>query len=348
MDTIESAASPTFEFPPLTRLGYVGVSSDRLGDWASFACDFAGMQQVDSSSRSVAFRMDDQRQRLMVRDDGGHGFFGWETDGSEGLDEVARRLDAAAVAYEPLTAAEAAERSVAAGIRFTDPEGNRVEVFHGPEAATDLFVPGRNISGFRAGTLGMGHAVLLSPNPEPTIRFYRDVLGFRLSDFTHAPFSAHFFHLNPRHHSLAVVQSTTSGVHHLMVELQNLDDVGQGYDIIQQRPDGVGVTLGRHSNDHVTSFYARTPSGFMLEYGWGGLTLDPRTWQPFELQEGPSLWGHDRSWLPPEGRQQALALRMQAAADGLRSPVHVHGDNYDLSDAADRWDALRSPVPSPR
>jgi hypothetical protein len=108
-----------------------------------------------------------------------------------------------------------------------------------------------------------------------------------------------------------------------MLELQSLDDVGQGYDIAQQCQDRVSVTLGRHSNDFMTSFYARSPSDFMIEYGWGGRSIDPATWQPKEFFHGASLWGHERYWLPPEKRREALEMRLQAAADGFQAPVHV-------------------------
>lgn len=120
------------------------------------------------------------------------------------------------------------------------------------------------------------------------------------------------------------------GIHHLMVEMMMLDDVGQGYDLAQEREDGVGVTLGRHTNDNMTSFYANSPSKFLVEYGWGGLTLDPGSWRPYELTDGPSLWGHERAWLPAEGRAVAREMRLSAAARGRRAPVHVQEGNYDL------------------
>ena len=85
----------------------------------------------------------------------------------------------------------------------------------------------------------------------------------------------------------------------------------------------VGVTLGRHTNDFMTSFYARTPSSFMIECGWGGREIDPATWQPVEMHDGPSLWGHERVWLPPGDRVVAREMRMRAAASGLRAPVQV-------------------------
>lgn len=329
----------TVDRPLLTGLGYVGLRSDRLQDWESFSCDFLGMQKADATSGRRAFRMDDHAQRLIVQEDqDADAYFGWETTDAGSLQRVAQRLDDARVSHRELTRIECAERQVAAGITLLDPDGHRVEVVYGSAMADSAFTPSRPISGFRTGGLGMGHAVLTSDNPEPMRTFYTEVLGFLLSDFTREPFEATFYHLNPRHHSLAIVRGPRTGIHHLMVELNNLDDVGQGYDIAQRRPEGIGVTLGRHSNDHMTSFYARTPSGFMVEYGWGGLTLDPVSWEPFELFEGPSLWGHDRDWLPPDLQQLAVDMRMQAARDGKQAPVHVHGTNYDTNDHLARWE----------
>ena len=57
------------------------------------------------------------------------------------------------------------------------------------------------------------------------------------------PFRAYFFHINPRHHSLALIDTGNNGLHHLMVELFSLDDVGQSYDIALSEPERVNVTL---------------------------------------------------------------------------------------------------------
>ncbi len=133
--------------------------------------------------------------------------------------------------------------------------------------------------------------------------FYVDVLGFALSDYIEKPFRAYFFHINARHHSLALIETGRNGMHHLMVELFSLDDVGQSYDIALTQADRVNVTLGRHTNDLMTSFYAKSPSSFMIECGWGGREIEPATWKPFEMHAGPSLWGHERVWLPPADRE---------------------------------------------
>jgi catechol 2,3-dioxygenase-like lactoylglutathione lyase family enzyme len=188
----------------------------------------------------------------------------------------------------------------------------------------------------------MGHVVLHVKNVEDLRWFYQDVLGFKLSDYILKPFKAFFFHLNPRHHSLAMIETGRSGIHHIMMELYSLDDVGQAYDLASAEPDRINTTLGRHTNDFMTSFYARTPNDFMIEYGWGGRSIDPEAWQPVEMTYGPSLWGHDRRWLPPEQLAHSRALRAKAAADGVRQPVQVIDGNFQLGvGTCAWWDGMR-------
>ncbi len=245
-----------------------------------------------------------------------------------------------AVAAEPQTLADA--RRVRALISFRDPAGNRLEAFHGAEIDNTPFAPGRSISGFRTGPLGLGHAVLTVENIEPVMAFYTKVLGFGLSDYIEKPFRAYFFHVNPRHHSLALIETGEAGMHHLMVELFSLDDVGQAYDVALSEPERISVTLGRHTNDFMTSFYAKTPSSFMIECGWGGREIDPNNWQPVEMHDGPSLWGHERVWLPEKDRAIAREMRMNAAREGLRAPVQVMEGNYQLmSGTCAWWDGMK-------
>ena len=324
-------------------LGYAGFGSDRLDDWRQFGTNLLGFQAVERGNSLLAFRMDDRKQRVVIDRAIGEGahFFGWEVKDASALDALAARLEDAGIAVtaEPSSLADA--RRVQALISFHDPAGNRLEGFHGAETDETPFCPGRSISGFRTGPLGLGHAVLMVENIEPMMAFYVNLLGFGLSDYIEKPFRAYFFHVNPRHHSLALIETGKSGMHHLMVELFSLDDVGQSYDVALTE-ERVNVTLGRHTNDLMTSFYARTPSSFMVECGWGGREIDPKTWQPAEVKHGPSLWGHERIWLPEKDRQAARDMRMNAAKEGLRAPVQVMEGNYTLmSGTCAWWDGLR-------
>jgi 2,3-dihydroxybiphenyl 1,2-dioxygenase len=324
---------------PLQTLGYVGFGSAALDDWRQFGTRLVGLQAVERTRSLLAFRMDDRKQRIIV--DGSMAederFFGWEVQDARALDSLAARLEAAQVDVTAEPQALADNRRVRSLISFRDPAGNRLEAFHGAAIDDTPFCPGRSISGFRTGPLGLGHAVLTVKDIEAVMPFYVDLLGFRLSDYMQKPFRAYFFHINARHHSLALLETGRSGMHHLMVELFSLDDVGQSYDIALSEPDRVNVTLGRHTNDLMTSFYARSPSSFMVECGWGGREIDPSTWRPAELKDGPSLWGHERNWLPPADREAARQMRMRAAAAGLRAPLQVIDGNYRLMSGTCPW-----------
>ena len=327
----------------LQSLGYFGVGATDVDDWRAFGTGLIGLQAIETSRAQLSFRMDDRKQRVVIDKalPEGARFFGWEVTNTAALDDFAAHLERhqIAVTREPTTLADA--RHVEGLISFRDPAGNRLEAFYGAEIATTPFQPGRSISGFRTGTLGLGHAVLTVKNLDAVMPFYTDVLGFKLSDYVLAPFRAYFFHINARHHSLALIETGHDGMHHLMVELFLLDDVGQAYDIVLGQPEKISVTLGRHTNDSMTSFYARTPSGFAVECGWGGREIDPGNWTPCEYTEGPSIWGHDRAWLTPEGRAQAREMRMRAAADGFRRPVNVIAGNFrQMAGACPWWDSV--------
>lgn len=194
-------------------LGYLGVGTDRLDDWTDFASNHLGMQPVDRGAGVRAFRMDDRKQRLVIDRSlpDGQRYFGWEVADAATLDALAARLEAGGVAVKREPAALADQRFVSGLISFADPSGNRLEAFHGAQIADEPFRPGRSISGFRTGPLGMGHAVLMVTNIDTALAFYCDLLGFRTSDYIRKPITAYFLHTNARHHSLALFEAPHTG-----------------------------------------------------------------------------------------------------------------------------------------
>jgi extradiol dioxygenase len=139
-----------------------------------------------------------------------------------------------------------------------------------------------------------------SPNAAAWNTFGPEVLGLELThpgpDGT-VRLRIRFLHCNPRHHSLAfALVPGMVGMHHLMLEVQSLDDVGTGLDLVNERQIPLAMSLGRHTNDDMTSFYVRTPSGFEIEYGFGGARVDDSDWETAEYDQ-QSTWGHK----PPAG-----------------------------------------------
>lgn len=90
-----------------------------------------------------------------------------------------------------------------------------------------------------------------------------------------------------------------------MIEVEDLDDVGKTLDRAASHQITVACTIGRHSNDEMTSIYIETPSGFLVEYGWGGLLIgDNHEISSFAQS---NIWGHDwqESWLTRWRQEQS-------------------------------------------
>ncbi|WP_028604963.1 VOC family protein [Ottowia thiooxydans] len=311
----------------INALSYVLIGTPDLPAWIQMATTIAGLQAEEvEPGKSVRLRLDDKVQRLLLQAGTGKPTLGmgYTVTSPEALTAATAKLEAAGFSVTPSTAEERALRGVSAMAHFIDPDGYRVELAHGLQSAATPFVPGRPIGGFRtrAGDidLGIGHTALMAGDFAAMKHLYHEVLGFAMSDRATAPFVAEFFHVNPRHHTIGLADTGTGpGVYHLMLEYKEWDDVGRAYDMALEQPESIGVSLGRHSNDHVTSFYLRTPDGWMLELGWAGRLIG-KDWQISELP-GMSLWGHDRTWLPPAKREQARQILKDIAAQGLRAPI---------------------------
>jgi 2,3-dihydroxybiphenyl 1,2-dioxygenase len=226
----------------------------------------------------------------------------------------------------------AAQRGVSDLITFSDPAGNSLEIFHGPARARSPFQPARRMGGFRTGSLGLGHCAIFMPQAlyEDTSRFYRERLGFRVSDFVTigGKRAGEFMHINPREHSLVLAGFSNDKVqlNHIMMEMQFMDDVGQSYDIVtKDYYNDIVFTMGRHINDLMTSFYVRTPSGFAIECGWGGLAIDPQNWQAAELPNAGNIWGHQ---MMQDGKPIELPFPPPIER-ALATPLQVYGENFE-------------------
>ena len=293
------------EMERVTQLGYLGLSVKDVDEWERFASDILGLQPNGwDEDGSLFLRMDEYHHRFIVHPNGSDdvAYLGWEVADEHACHELAIQLEEAGFEVSPGTAEERTTRRVAGLARFQDPNGIPSEIFYGPLMSFEKpFQSPRPISGFRTGELGLGHFVILVDNAEQSIHFYRDVLGMRISDYvqiTPAPgvsLQATFFHCNPRHHTIAFIESPkiTRRLNHFMLQVQSLDDVGSTYDLCQDRNVPITMRLGRHTNDHMTSFYMQTPSGFAVEYGWGAREIDDATWQ-VQLHTSGSIWGHQR------------------------------------------------------
>lgn len=286
----------------IENLAYVIFRSPNHDHWRSFAPDMLGAAlAADGPDGSVRVRIDDRPWRLAIapgeRDE--LVALGWDV-APEHFDATIATVESAGCSVER-DAATASERNAERLARFVDPFGLSHELVVGIGEG-DAFEPAPHMQGsFVTGAQGMGHVVVFVPNLADATEFVTDALGLVLSDTVDAGVRLLFFHCAgtaSRHHSLALAEVPGRvGVHHVMLEVSAIDDVGRAFDRVREAGHTLSMDYGRHPNDLVTSFYVRTPSGFDLEYGTGGITIDDASWEPL-IYDTTSLWGHRP---PPDG-----------------------------------------------
>lgn len=279
-------------------LGYAIVSATDLVAWKEFAVDLLGLQVVEQTPDRLLLRMDEKAYRLDIRrsDTDEVSALGWEVTGPNELDELATRLERAGYAVKRQTTEAVRERQVSGLVAFDDPDGRRLELYYGLKNDRSRFVSPTGVT-FVTGTGGLGHAFQFVSDDDAYTALYLDILGFRISDYIDFGPGAYgtFTHVNPRHHSFAwaPIPDASPGVAHLMFETSDIDFVGRAWDRVQDGAAPVAATFGKHSNDEMLSFYVVSPSGFQIEYGYGGKIVD-ETWTPSRYDVA-SFWGHKKT-----------------------------------------------------
>lgn len=293
----------------ISNLGYTVFGVSDLARWERFAVDLLGFQVGRREEGLLVLRMDQHEQRVVLEQGAEDDLrvAGWQIDTEAELDAFVEQVRAKGVAVEQCSVELARARRVEKLYQCADPMGYRHEFYFGPALApisrpfsSPLLAGG----GFRTGPLGIGHLLPRTNDYKGSVEFYRQVLGLKLSDYIREELApgivadATFFHTKTgRHHSLATAAIPGHKIlNHFMVEVQDMDDVGLAYDRCVKAGYPMALELGHHPNDKMFSFYVVTPSGFAIEYGWGGIVIDDDNWQVISYDK-LSDWGHKRN--PP-------------------------------------------------
>jgi catechol 2,3-dioxygenase-like lactoylglutathione lyase family enzyme len=173
--------------------------------------------------------------------------------------------------------------------RFFDPDGHAIEIVaEATQRQARALTRGESIP------LQISHIVLHSPTHKDLERFYRDVLGFRLSDWL-GDFMV-FLRCSSAHHRLAILPGPPA-LNHIAFDVESVDDLMRGL----ARMNEAGVTLqwgpGRHTAGNNTFSYYTTPNGNTVEYTSDLEEVDEETWEPTVYKPGLEVmdqWGTGR------------------------------------------------------
>jgi catechol 2,3-dioxygenase-like lactoylglutathione lyase family enzyme len=191
-----------------------------------------------------------------------------------------------------------------ARVRLTDPAGFLVDVVHGQarHAPLPMRAPLDANTATRRPRLGvpvrlkpapssvvrLGHVALLVPDFVRMLAFYRDLLGFRVSDTYWAGQEGHtiaaFLHcgLGERwtdHHTIALItaQDGRARFDHSAFEVLDLDDVMQGGEWLRERGYTRAWGVGRHIQGSQIFDYWRDPFGHKHEHWTDGDLVNDST-----------------------------------------------------------------------
>jgi 2,3-dihydroxybiphenyl 1,2-dioxygenase len=282
----------------VARLGYLGFEVADPSTWEAFAVDVLGLMRGEPApDGSLPLRMDEQAQRFVLHRGASDdlAYAGFEVVDARALHALARELADAGVEVREGDPITRAARCVEALLQLEDPNGVKIELYCGLARAREPFRSEVVSAGFCTGDEGLGHIVIGAREAEATGRFYCDLLGMRVSDYIEPPGSKHritFLHANARHHTVAFFEAPLrKRINHFMIEAQRMEEVGLCYERCVVAGIPIANGLGQHPNDQMFSFYAKTPSGFNVEFGWGGRKVDDAHWD-VTTYDRMSTWGH--------------------------------------------------------
>jgi catechol 2,3-dioxygenase-like lactoylglutathione lyase family enzyme len=236
------------------------------------------------------------------------------------LGEVAARLKKAGLKSERRSDITP---GIGEAVAFTDPKGTTIEVY-----SDFTFAPEDNtFTGVMP--IKFGHIAYQCPDVQGMVKFYCDVLGFRVSDWRSDFFA--FLRCSRDHHTVNFLRNEKTAIHHIAFEVRDWSDIKRACDLLAR--NDIKLTWGpiRHIIGHNIAVYHKNPDGVVIEFftdldqmhdeelGF----FEPRPWHQDRPQR-PKVWGEETpsNWWGPMSHgspQHARALAQSTAA-----PVH-HG-----------------------
>ncbi|HVC13818.1 MAG TPA: VOC family protein [Acidimicrobiales bacterium] len=280
--------------PPPSRVRtvrYVGLGVPDVKSSADFYEHVWGLERSTSSDGAVYLTAASSAEpcilRLRTTDEPRTDVVSLAVDAREDVDAVASSVTAAGMrlVHEPAPLSIPGDGY---GFRFFDPDGRTVEV------AADVVgrTPGP-ADPSRAAPLGLSHVVLNTTDLARAVRFYVEVLGFRVSDYL-ADFMV-FLRCGPAHHVIAFAAGPHVSLNHVAYEVADLDQ----YMYATGRTLRAGFELvwgpGRHGPGGNTFSYFEDPGRFVCEYTTGlQVIADESTHEPQVFGVSPEdedRWG---------------------------------------------------------
>jgi catechol 2,3-dioxygenase-like lactoylglutathione lyase family enzyme len=144
------------------------------------------------------------------------------------------------------------------GFRFFSPDGLPFEI-----SCDVARGPRRDIERWEGIPIGISHVVLHSPDHNAMVRFFTEVLGFRVSDWL-GDFMC-FLRCNAAHHRIAILPGPPC-LNHVAWDMGDVDGMMRGISRLKGEEIPLRWGPGRHTAGDNTFSYFVSPAGFAVEY----------------------------------------------------------------------------------
>ena len=244
------------------KLAHVGLNAIDLSKQAEFYNDKWGLERIDQFGGEMFFRAEGPAHHVLTLHEGavsGMHHVALEVATTDDIDRAQDELEAAGIEVVTPPSQEL-EPGIKKAIRFKDPDGFLVELVAGVDAVRDPY-------GMRdAKPRDLNHVVLNVTNAERSESFYRDVLGFTMTDRFVGGLS--FWGCNANHHSLAFGQVREGGAtfNHAAFEMKDWEDWTRAIFFAGERGLKRIWGPGRHLFGNNLFSYYKDPEGNTVEY----------------------------------------------------------------------------------
>jgi catechol 2,3-dioxygenase-like lactoylglutathione lyase family enzyme len=162
----------------------------------------------------------------------------------------------------------------------------------------------------------LGHVVVGTTSLEATERFFRDGLGFKLSDRIAG--QGAFLRCSTDHHNVLVLRAPVTFLHHTSWQVDDIDEVGRGATaMLDGHPERHVWGLGRHHAGSSFFWYLKDPAGNFSEYYSDmDCVVDDQLWTPETLEGAKGLF----NWGPPPPPSFLRPDELAALMTGAHAP----------------------------
>ena len=282
----------------VNRIAYVVLESPDLAASIAHYTDVMGLTLVDKDANAAYLTTTVDHHNIVLRkgSEARCAAIGFQVPLGTDMGDYAKQIESHAIGVKRQ---KDSQPHIGETVVFEDSKGTRIEVFAEhksvatPYAKTGI-VPNK-----------LGHVAYCVADLEAAVKFYRDVLGFRVSDWMGDFFT--FMRCSVDHHTINFIKTGKNRMHHVAFELRDWGHVKDACDLLYRFNTPLVWGPVRHGIGHNISIYHRNAEGHLIEHfceldrmdeGTGALEprpthrdfpQKPKVWT--DIMEAASVWG---------------------------------------------------------